>query len=265
MAARIRHLAICSNEPQRLGRFYSGLFGMDLTDPSGGAANLSDGYIGMNVNPRRPGRQAGFDHFGIEVEDVEGTLERLRDLHPECDYLQRPGNRSFAGISVHDPGGQVFDLSKPREARRNVYTKDGSQQHASHVCHFTLRTLNPPKLAAFYRDVFEFREEARGEADPCFYLSDGTVTMVVAPWKLADYAGTGIERPALDHIGFAVGDLGRFQDTLAEMAEEEPDLAPLPFPATSEGEARQRLLSGCRYGQAQLADPDGVLLDVSEA
>jgi len=31
---------------------------------------VGDGYVGLNINPRRAGRHAGLDHFGIQVEDT---------------------------------------------------------------------------------------------------------------------------------------------------------------------------------------------------
>ncbi len=49
------------------------------------------------------------------------------------------------------------------------------------------------------------------------------------------------------------------------MIERNPALNPAPITNTVEGEARMRLFESCRYGSLHLADPDGVLIDVSEA
>jgi len=38
------------------------------------AIYLTDGYINMAVLPARGGRE-GIDHFGFQVEDMEGTLK----------------------------------------------------------------------------------------------------------------------------------------------------------------------------------------------
>src|SRR5215211_6652507 len=121
MPAKIKHVAIVSTEVSRLGEFYAALFGMEYRG-AGGAAHLSDGYIGMNVNPRAPGRQAGFDHFGIEVEDIEEIRARVRDDYPEIELLTRPGSRSYAAVSMHDPMGNIFDLSPASmENRKSIY------------------------------------------------------------------------------------------------------------------------------------------------
>jgi hypothetical protein len=83
------------------------------------------------------------------------------------------------------------------------------------------------------------------------------------PWKIADFSGSGIERPALDHIGFKVESLAAFKADVEKHAhlyaveENRPEKNP-------EREVRQKLLASCCFGQYQMADPDGVLIDVSE-
>src|ERR1051325_9619779 len=106
MPSRIKHVAIVSSDTNRLGGFYAAGFGVSYRG-TGGAAHLSDGYIGMNVNYRSPGRQGGFDHFGIEVDDIEEIRARVHDDYPDVDLLKRPSGRSFAGVSMHDPAGNV--------------------------------------------------------------------------------------------------------------------------------------------------------------
>src|SRR6266478_993886 len=162
MFAKLKHLAIVSDQYALLGRFYEALFGMKPSPDNhpAGAIVVSDGYIGLNINPRKgkAGRQAGLDHFGFEVEDVDRVFTRLRENYPTVEVLKRPGSREFAGISTHDPAGNVFDLTE----------------------------LEKPA------------------DDPNFYLSDGRVVFMIMPWRITEFAGTGVERPALDHIGFSV-------------------------------------------------------------
>lgn len=267
MGTQIRHLAIVSENYALLGRFYEALFGM-----TGGAdarpdaaISISDGYIGMNVNPRTPGRQAGLDHFGFQVDDVEEVFARVRDDWPMVDFLKRPGNRPFAAISMHDPAGNVFDLSQEgMENRRSVYAQAPKDAHQRRISHFMLRTVDPATVARFYGEVFGLSPVEKGADDPSFYLSDGQVTLIVAPWRIADYAGGGIERPALDHLGFEVESLAEFEADLKRMIGRNPSLAPRPHKAGIEGDSRLKLLAACRYGRRQLADPDGVLIDAHE-
>lgn len=266
MPAQIKHVAIVSSNPRREIEFYRRLFGM-AADPRGeGSVSISDGYVGLNVNPRGPGRQAGLDHFGFEVEDIDTVYARVQDEYPGIKMLRRPSSRSFAGFSMHDPTGQVFDLAPTaRTTQKGVYRElADAPHHPRHVSHLFLRTLDPDGVARFYRDIFGLVEQAKAPEDPNHYLSDGTLTLIVAPWQITDYAGAGIERPALDHLGFEVESLEAFQRDLQHLVAEAPDLAPMPIKGRGEGEARMALLAQCAYGEFRLSDPDGVLLDVPE-
>ena len=263
MPAKLKHMAIVTNDPERLNNFYQAAFGMK---PDRGLV-LSDGYVGVNFNRRAPGRQAGLDHFGFEVEDAEEIFARVRDDYPEVEWLKRPANRPFAGISMHDPAGNVFDLSQAgMENRRGVYAdaRDADQQQARHISHLVLRVVDPARVAGFYQNIFGLRQAEGAPADGSHYLTDGTIRFVIAPWKIGNYAGSGIERPALDHVGFEVESLDAFQSDLARVTSETPGLGPLAERKNEEEAARARLLSACPYGSFHMHDPDGVLIDVSQ-
>ena len=266
MFAQMRHLAIVSSDVEHEGDFFRDVFGMKRAIRTyGGAVTVSDGYVGLNVNPRAPGRQAGFDHFGFEVEDVEVVFGRLKDKYPKVQVLHRPSNRPFAGISMHDPNGNVFDLSQLNMTNRTGLYTDKVEDRKRRVGHFALRCVDPELCGEFYRDVFELQELEKPNGDPNQYLSDGKVTFAVMPWKIADFAGSGIERPALDHIGFKVESLSAFKADVAKYATQyangPQDIRPEKNP---EREVRQKLLATCCFGQYQMSDPDGVLIDVSE-
>src|SRR5574341_806984 len=157
MFAQMRHMAIVTGNPNHEGDFYRDVFGMRRSDMvrAGGAVVVGDGYVGLNLNPRAPGRQAGFDHFGFEVQDVELVFSRLKEKYPKVQVLRRPSNRPFAGISTHDPAGNVFDLSQlGMENRGDLYT-DKAEERKRHVSHFALRCVQPEPIAEFYRTVFD--------------------------------------------------------------------------------------------------------------
>jgi catechol 2,3-dioxygenase-like lactoylglutathione lyase family enzyme len=264
MPTQIRHLAIVSENYALLGKFYEAVFGLESDDSRPEAAvSVSDGYVGLNINPRSPGRQAGLDHFGLLVDDVDEVAARLRDDWPNIQLLKRPSNRPFAGISMHDPCGNVFDLSQEgMENRASVYAGGATKAHARRISHFQLRAVDTTTLARFYTEVLGLKPLDKPGGDPNHYLSDGEVTLVLAPWRLSDYEGGGIERPAIEHMGFSVGDVDEFSEDLARVSGRNPFLAPREFKAGLEGDSRKYLLAGCRYGEQQLADPDGVLIDV---
>ncbi len=167
---------------------------------------------------------------------------------------------------MHDPAGNVFDLSQRGMTNRaDVYaaTEDRSDRTPRHLRHIALRALDPVGIARFYRDVFDLAEQPKAADDPAHYLSDGVVTLVVLPWSIADYFGSGIERPALDHLGFHVESLDGFRADVEALVRRNPALAPGPLGVGPESEVRKGLLASCRFGQYQLANPDGVLIDAS--
>ena len=93
MPAKIKHIAIVSDQYALEGRFYEAVFGMRTAADRRPerAVTVSDGYVGLNINPRKAGRPAGLDHFGVEVEDAERVCARLRERYPAIEVLKRPG------------------------------------------------------------------------------------------------------------------------------------------------------------------------------
>jgi len=160
MFSKINHVAIVSENYAKSALFYQAVFGMRTSDKTqvSRAQTVGDGYVGLNINPRRAGRSAGLDHFGIEVEDAETAFERMRKKYPTVKWLQRPANRPFAGVSTHDPDGNMFDISqKSMTNRTSVYREQegNGEVNTRHVDHVALRTMRPDAMAEFYRDVFE--------------------------------------------------------------------------------------------------------------
>ena len=275
MKAQFRHLATMTENAPRLAKFYEATFGMKLgkydplpNDPAlqvkKRASTVSDGYVGFNFNPRKPGRPAALDHFGIEVEDAEAVCNRIRDKYPKIKILKRPSNRPFAAIGTHDPAGNIFDLSQRDMAnRRGIYAiNDWSAER--YIDHFVLRVLDPPEIARFYREIFELEEEDKALEDPNYYLTDGKVTMVVTPWDITNFKGTGIERPSMDHVGFKVESIDAVKKDLEKLEKSDPPSAAKPVGVGPEGEVRLALLATCRYGKFHLSDPDCVFIDIHE-
>jgi catechol 2,3-dioxygenase-like lactoylglutathione lyase family enzyme len=71
------------------------------------------------------------------------------------------------------------------------------------IKHVAIRTANPEKTAAFYREVFGLKQVGLGKNG--VYLSDGHINLAILK-PHDDTARSGVE-----HIGFQVEDL---QDTL---------------------------------------------------
>src|SRR5437016_7602325 len=149
------------------------------------AVTVRDGYVGLNINPRRAGRSAGFDHFGIQVEDSETAFDRLRKYYPSVKWQQRPANRPFAGITTHDPDGNVFDISqKDMTNRTDVYVENDGTANPRHINHVAMRTMRPAEMADFFHDVFELAPANKQPDDRNHYVTDGHVTLVIKAWAI---------------------------------------------------------------------------------
>jgi catechol 2,3-dioxygenase-like lactoylglutathione lyase family enzyme len=108
--ARIRHLAIVTENRERLVNFYTTAFGMNVVDGVGPAIYLSDGYLNVAIIQKRPQYKIGLYHFGIEVDDIEALKPICKELGAS-EIQKRPPNRE-AEYRVHDPDGNPIDLSQ---------------------------------------------------------------------------------------------------------------------------------------------------------
>jgi predicted enzyme related to lactoylglutathione lyase len=266
MFSKLNHLAITSDNYTLLAMFYRAAFGLKASGDTAreiSAISVGDGYVGMTLIPRRGGRKAGLDHFGIEVEDLEKVRGKVAKKYPDIEIVKRPSNRPFASYSMHDPAGNYFDLSQQgHQNRAEVYAKNEWKQ-ANTLSHFAIRVREAERLANFYVDLFELEARNVQAQDGGYHLTDGRMTMAILPWKISSFDGAGIEQPGMDHIGFRVPELAAFKVHLDTLAKTNINLAPKPIDFDSEGAARLALLQKCPYGQVQLADPDGTLIDVA--
>jgi catechol 2,3-dioxygenase-like lactoylglutathione lyase family enzyme len=116
--ARIRHIAILTEDVEKLVRFYTTAFGLKIVDGIGTATYLSDGHINLAIIPIGPERKVettklktGLYHFGFEVEDVAELRDVCTELNAATGVDRRPPNRE-AEYRVHDPDGNPIDLSQ---------------------------------------------------------------------------------------------------------------------------------------------------------
>jgi catechol-2,3-dioxygenase len=106
--ARIRHLAIVSENRERLVEFYTKAFGMKQIESTGPAIYLTDGYINLALIQKRPHNKEGLYHFGFVVDDIEALKPLCKELGAASDVENRPFQ---AETRVHDPDGTGVDVS----------------------------------------------------------------------------------------------------------------------------------------------------------
>jgi catechol 2,3-dioxygenase-like lactoylglutathione lyase family enzyme len=269
MFAQINHMAMISPRYTLLGKFYEAVLGLKLpakTRPAA-AITIGDGYVGLNLIPRRDGYVEGLDHFGMLVDDVEPVLSRMQKKHKKASVVKRPSARPFAAYSGHDPDGNVFDLAQKKEdTRKEVYAEIASSGWAQdrYLNKFALRTPNAEACAEFYRDVFELEPVNRASNAPGHYLTDGRVTLAILPWSIQGFGGMSIKRPGPDHIGVHVENLTAFKAHVAEVAGANPYLAPVPLGGSPESAVRAQFFASQATGKWQMSDPDGTWIDVTD-
>lgn len=268
MFAQINHMAMASTIYPFVGRFYEAAFGLKCSvhRPYHGVV-YSDGYAGLNINPRRDGTNGGIDHFGFVVDDVEQVLDRMKKKWPGADIVKRPSTRPFAAYSGHDPDGNIFDLAQKKDdTRSNMYAEAAEQGWSTdrYLNKFAIRTINVDKCADFYMDVFELRPTNKHSELPARHLSDGRVTLTLMPWSIDLFAGMAIKRPGPDHIGFKVESIAALKADVKKARDWNQYLAAVQLGGSPEADTRRSLLARAATGSYQLADPDGNWIDVEE-
>src|SRR5947208_9741491 len=80
MLAKLRHIAVMTENWDRMAKFYQTIFGMKkisngITEEKGNynkeRGHLSDGVIRLALLQRHPGFRSGCDHFGLAVDDAQ--------------------------------------------------------------------------------------------------------------------------------------------------------------------------------------------------
>ena len=114
--AKIRHVAICTEDPVKLAQFYRTTFGLSEVarqspNPESLAIYLSDGYINLAILPAH-GRPEGIQHLGFQVEDIQETGRVAKEAGAQTGIAPRPRDGRFAEFRLHDPVGTPVDLSE---------------------------------------------------------------------------------------------------------------------------------------------------------
>ncbi|TMA04393.1 MAG: VOC family protein [Deltaproteobacteria bacterium] len=135
MFARIRHVAIYTENYEKTARFYQTLFGMKkittgMTDEKGNynpnRGHISDGIIGLALLQRHAGIRSGLDHFGFEVQSNETVLERLRQNYPDLRVAASLEHVPFSVLRIQDPAGTHIDVSQKGVAWKKTGSSRGT-------------------------------------------------------------------------------------------------------------------------------------------
>lgn len=115
---QLRHLAIRTEEPEKLAAFYIEAFGFrevrEGSLPAQGQErrtfHLTDGYFELAILANAPNQSPnGLYHFGVKVDDMDETVRKLGSFQKHVQ--RRPEDTSFAELRVSDIDGNLMDLS----------------------------------------------------------------------------------------------------------------------------------------------------------
>lgn len=115
--ALIRHIAIFSDDPARLARFYGDVFGLEVTGESQGDVWVTDGHVDMALLSRkRATAPRGIHHWGFTLApDAKPGIYRAlteRGFKPTDPRAEDPTiDRPFVEEKATDPDGNRYDLT----------------------------------------------------------------------------------------------------------------------------------------------------------
>jgi catechol 2,3-dioxygenase-like lactoylglutathione lyase family enzyme len=129
--AKLRHLAVATQDPDATAQFYIDVFDFEPVRAARGAWGyghiLTDGTLNLAVlrfttdaaaGVEKGASFSGLHHIGFEVDDMEATAERVRKAggrpRPDIDEaLGIPADGSIHGeFKLEGPDGVVFDLGE---------------------------------------------------------------------------------------------------------------------------------------------------------
>jgi catechol 2,3-dioxygenase-like lactoylglutathione lyase family enzyme len=287
MSARISHIATISSSPAPMSTFYETVFGMEVDHarrtPELGEV-LSDGYVTLNLRPRLAGHRVGLDHFGIEVDEIEKTLDKLKTDYPAIGWVAQEEDGANGDYFSHDPAGNIFALSQGPAEKSLKQERPGDRDPSTNFArwsevnpsgrylhHYAIRTRKLDECALFYRDIFAFTHRGPTGDDPNHYLSDGRLTLVLIPWSIQDYGGISVTGRGPDHVGFKVEDAATVQAEIEGLSTHyAPGNAPMWLLSvqnrnTDENQIRADMIAkSCPISQFQFSDKDGVFVVISD-
>ncbi|HLH21904.1 MAG TPA: VOC family protein [Chloroflexota bacterium] len=212
MQATIRYLAIVSDDPERLARFYADSFGMQELGRSGaGDVSVTDGFFNLSLLAYRPELGArGPRQIGIAVDDRTALADRLQRFAPHLTLQPDEGGLHHGEYCIADPNGYPVAVST------RGFGVPGSASRLPGMRHVAMCEPRGDAVAEFYANVFglekAFPEMWRSTGR---FLTDGTINLAIlgdaeetrAAGKevTIDHAQLG-----LNHYGFEtprVGDL----------------------------------------------------------
>ena len=185
--ARIRYLAAIARDPSSLAKFYMDGLGLrELGRSADGDVSMTDGYFNFTLFRQRPDlielrKDLGLHHLGVEVENVDETVARYRELIPGGVVVREPDSVHFGGVRIFDPECNPISLSATGFGIAN------EQRGVPRLGHIAVHMLQPQRTGDFYIALFGMRElrttqERRRQGKFNCFVGDGFTNLAMHPY-----------------------------------------------------------------------------------
>jgi catechol 2,3-dioxygenase-like lactoylglutathione lyase family enzyme len=184
---KIRYLAAISKDPSSLANFYVDEIGMRIMARSdAGDVSLTDGYFNLTLFRQRADlmelrKDLGLHHMGMQVDSIEDTLRKYRELVPGGVAVREPGGPHYGEVRIFDPECNPISLSGTAFG-----VKDG-EHGFPRIGHIAIHTLQPQRSADFMTALFGMRElgttaERRRQGRFNCFMGDGDTNLALHPY-----------------------------------------------------------------------------------
>jgi catechol 2,3-dioxygenase-like lactoylglutathione lyase family enzyme len=124
--AKIRHIALSVQDPEKTARFYEEVFGLSrigtTTSVLADGVYLSDGHINIALLRYKSDELAGVmggmnfvgtHHFGFKVDDAQAVKKKI-EAHGGRFFMDLPALKDtlYYEEKYRDPEGVIFDVSQ---------------------------------------------------------------------------------------------------------------------------------------------------------
>lgn len=184
---KIRYLAAISNDPASLADFYVDEIGMSVMARSPqGDVSLTDGYFYLTLfrqcaDLMELRKDTGLHHMGMQVDSIEDTLRKYRELIPGGVAVREPGGPHYGEVRIFDPECNPISLSE------TAFGVKGDEHGLPRIGHIAIHTLQPQRSADFMTALFGLRElgttsERRSQGRFNCFMGDGSTNLALHPY-----------------------------------------------------------------------------------
>jgi len=258
--ARIVHIALKIEDLEKSTRFYEEVFGIYQTKTGHARGHVSrhmtDGNIDLALmvydseneeEAKLVGPGPAIHHIGIEVEDREATVKKIKENGGEIFSDPEEGALKF-----RCPDGNLAEIVGIGRYKK----KDKSQK--SRIVHVAMKVPDLEKATKFYENVFGFKQVSteRNRQHISRHMTDGETDLALMVYDSesadeAQWAGAG---PRIHHWGLEVTDQEAFAETIRQHGGQilsKPGAGALKFRAP-DGNVAEIVTAG-RYEKAKVA------------